>query len=73
MHFYLQLDIELNFENQSYSVDTKNDPEIPVIRITYPTEYVGPKMFPIIIKVEAKDDTATGKSLHTNFVKCLTT
>ena len=71
--FYLQLDIKLNFENQSYSVDTKDDPEIPVIRITYPSVYVAAKMFPFSIKVETKNDTATGKSLDTNFVKCLIT
>ena len=71
--FYIQLDIKLDFESQSYAVDNKNDPEIPVIKITYPTVYYPSRMFPINIKIETKDDTATGKSLHTNFVKCLTT
>ena len=71
--FYLQLDIKLDFENQSYAVDNKDDPEIPAIRITYPTVYDPSRIFPIIIKIEIKDDTATGKSLHTNFVKYLTT
>ena len=69
--FYLQLDIKLNFENQSYSVDTKDDPEIPVILITYPTVYVAARMFPFSIKVETKDDTATGKSLHTILLNVL--
>ena len=59
----------LNFEMQSYAVNTKYDPEIPVIRITDP-DYVPPKLinylFPIYIKVETEDISATGKSLHSH-------
>ena len=63
----------LNFEKQSYAVNTKYDPEIPVIRITYPEVYQYNAVFPIHIKVKTEDISATGKSLHTNLVKCLTT
>ena len=54
----------LNFENRSYAVDIKYDPEIPVIKITYPESYVKSIHFPIYIIVETEDITATGKSLH---------
>ena len=66
------VDIKLEFENQSYAVDDKNKPTTPVIKITYPVN-VSPQLFPIHIHVETKDDTATGKLLHTIFVKCLIT
>ena len=71
-YFYDYIDIKLEFESRSYTVDDKNNPETPVIRITYPV-IVPPHLFPIHIKVEAEDDTASGKLLHTNFVKCLIT
>ena len=57
----------LNFEMRSYAVNIKYDPEIPVIRITYPENFESPKLtysFPIHIKVKTEDITATGKSLH---------
>ena len=62
-HIYNYVDIQLEFENQSYTVNDKNNPENPVIRITYPVN-VPQKLFPIHVEVETKDDTATGKLLH---------
>ena len=57
----------LNFEKQSYAVNTKYDPEIPVIRITYPENFESLTLmlyFPIHKKVKTEDISATGKSSH---------
>lgn len=64
IYLYLQLDIQLNFESQSYAVSDKNLPEQPVIWVKYPKVYLAPKMFPIIIDVEITNITAKGKFLH---------
>ena len=64
IYLYLQLDIQLNFESQSYAVSDKNLAEEPVIWIKYPKEYVASKMFPIIIDVKITNITAKGKLLH---------
>ena len=60
---YLQLDIMLNFENQSYAVFNKNLGQEPVIRITYPEQVDTEIMFPIIIDVKITNLTAYGKLL----------
>ena len=62
-HIYNYVDIQLEFENQSYAVNNKNSPEKPVIKITYPVN-VPQILFPIHIKVETKDVTARGKLLQ---------
>ena len=64
IYLYLQSDIQLNFESQSYAVSDKNLAERPVIWIKYPKVYQAPKMFPITIDVEITNITAKGKSLH---------
>ena len=56
----------LNFEKRSYAVNIKYDPEIPVIRITYPEGSLSPNHFPIHIIVETEDISATSKSSHTD-------
>ena len=67
----------LNFEKRSYAVNIKYDPEIPVIRITYPEAYQYPMLinyvFPIRIIVETEDISATSKLSHTDLLKYLTT
>ena len=57
----------MEFESDSYIVE-KNEEVEAVIVIKYPTEYEPSMMFPIKIRVDEIDDTATGKSL---LVKCL--
>ena len=60
----MQLDIQLNFESQSYAVSDKNLPEQPVIWIKYPEVYLSPNMFPFTIDVKITNITAKGKLLH---------
>ena len=54
----------LEFDNQSYSVNDKNRPETPVLRLYCPSEChnVPQETFPINVTVEEEDGTATGKS-----------
>lgn len=55
----------LDFESQSYEVNDKNVPEVPVLRLRYPSEYDNNLiMFPIIVKVLENSVTATGKLLY---------
>ena len=65
----------LEFENQSYSVNTKNEPEVPVLRLHYPEEYNSMPLFPINVTVHEINGSAYGKSciycVHTTFVKNL--
>ena len=58
----------MEFEKDSYIVG-KNEQVQAVIVIKYPSEYMAAKMFPIKIRVDQIDGTATGKSLC---AKCLT-
>ena len=46
-------------------MEDENNPVKPVIRIIYPVN-IRPNLFPIHIEVYTKDDTASGKLLHTN-------
>ena len=61
------IDFVIGFDrdNQSYAVDTKNHPEIPIIKFhDSPGEFIHDMFFPceVIISEGAPGDTAVGKS-----------
>ena len=60
--FMTVIDLVLEFEKQSYAVDTKNHPEVPRLMLHCPDNYeFEQNSFPIEVKVNEIDDTATGK------------
>ena len=58
----MELDIVVEFEKDSYVVN-KNEEVTAVIVIEYPIYSVVAQMFPIEIRVNEIDNTATSKSL----------
>ena len=65
-YVWLSLDFQLNFKSQSYFLAKENmqpKSRLPVLELTYPSNYSGIKVFPIIVVVDEIDVTAIGK-LH---------
>ena len=59
------VDFVIGFENQSYAVDNKNHPDIPIIKFhDFPEGFDHARFFPceVIIGEGAPGDTAVGKS-----------
>ena len=55
----------IGFDSLSYAVNTKNEPDVPIIKFhAYPDHYYHDIFFPlgVIIREGAKGDTAIGKS-----------
>ena len=57
----------MEFESDSYIVE-KNEDIQAVIVIKYPSKYEPSIMFPIMIRVDEIDDTATGKLLLVKYL-----
>lgn len=53
----------MEFKNDLYVVNDKNEPQVPEIVINYPDEYLAAKIFPINITVDEIDINTTSKSL----------
>ena len=57
------LEFKLGFDSLSYSVDTKNQGDRPVISfLSIPEVYDGSMIFPINVTIAEVDITAVGKS-----------
>ena len=66
MYVLLLLDFQLNFKSRSYFIAKENvQPKsgLPVLELTYPSNYNHTVVFPITVVVDEIDVTATGE-LH---------
>ena len=63
--FIYDLDFILGFDNISYEVNTKNQPDIPIIKFhtlpEYDSQYDHTLFFPIGMTIQEVDGTAIGK------------